>query len=229
MTQKQSNLQRRRLDVLKRMQEEYLQVFGVEGANGKKTMPKDAPKAKAYHAAGLLTILEKQGEEKFKEKLQSYIAANQATYNQKKAGKTVKAKPAKKVTMAAAPPAAANVAGNAVPEVPEMAAAANAPANAAAPTKKAGPPAALIAYMEKLEKAETALLDHMRSSKELAMALANSGGSASNINAKLFADICARCPKRRAAGSKTKKAAAGGKKKKSGGSASRKNRAANEY
>ncbi len=96
-----------------------------------------------------------------------------------------------------------------------------------APTKKGSPPRALMAYMAKLEKAETALLEHLRTSKELAMALANSGGSASNINSKLFADICARCPKRRVVGSKTKKAAATGKKKKSGGSASRKNRAAN--
>jgi hypothetical protein len=51
---------------------------------------KKAPKAKMYHAAGLLTIRERDGDEAYAAKLQEYINANRGKYN----GKTRKASPA---------------------------------------------------------------------------------------------------------------------------------------
>jgi hypothetical protein len=83
MSAKAKNLQSRRLALLEEMRAEYSRVFGDD---------KKAPKAKAYQAAGLLTIKEKQGEAAYKAKLQQYIDENQRKYQ----GKTVKAPKAPK-------------------------------------------------------------------------------------------------------------------------------------
>lgn len=78
MSAKAKDLQERRKALLEDMRAEYAKVFGDD---------KKAPKAKAWQAAGLLTIKEKQGEEAYKAKLQEYIASNQSKYS----GKTQKA------------------------------------------------------------------------------------------------------------------------------------------
>jgi hypothetical protein len=88
MSAKAKNLQSRRLALLEDMRAEYSKVFGDD---------KKAPKAKAWQAAGLLTIKEKQGDAAYKARLQEYINENQRKYN----GKTQKAprstKPVKSV------------------------------------------------------------------------------------------------------------------------------------
>jgi hypothetical protein len=78
MSAKAKNLQDRRKALFKEMQAEYAKVFGDD---------KKAPKAKMYHAAGLLTIRERDGDEAYAAKLQEYINANRGKYN----GKTRKA------------------------------------------------------------------------------------------------------------------------------------------
>ena len=78
MSAKAKDLQERRKALLEDMRAEYTKVFGDD---------KKAPKAKAWQAAGLLTIKEKQGNAAYKAKLQEYIASNQSKYS----GKTVKA------------------------------------------------------------------------------------------------------------------------------------------
>lgn len=94
MSPKAKDLQARRKALLGEMQEEYAKVFGDD---------KKAPKAKAYHAAGLLTIKERDGEAAYKAKLQEYIAENQRKFQ----GKTAKAPKAPKVSSAVSLPASA--------------------------------------------------------------------------------------------------------------------------
>ena len=74
MSIKAKDLQTRRKALFKNMQDEYKKVFGDD---------KKAPKAKMYHAAGLLTIRERDGEEAYAKKLQEYIEANQGKYSNK--------------------------------------------------------------------------------------------------------------------------------------------------
>jgi hypothetical protein len=74
MSAKAKDLQQRRKALFKEMQEAYAEVFGDD---------KKAPKAKMYHAAGLLTIRERDGEDAYKAKLQEYIQANQGKYTTK--------------------------------------------------------------------------------------------------------------------------------------------------
>jgi hypothetical protein len=78
MSAKAKDLQSRRLALLEDMRAEYSKIFGDD---------KKAPKAKAWQAAGLLTIKEKQGDAAYKAKLQEYINENQRKYN----GRTQKA------------------------------------------------------------------------------------------------------------------------------------------
>jgi hypothetical protein len=94
MSQKAKDLQARRKALLAEMQEEYTKVFGDD---------KKAPKAKAYHAAGLLTIKERDGEAAYQAKLQEYIAENQRKFQ----GKTAKAPKGPKVSSAVSLPASA--------------------------------------------------------------------------------------------------------------------------
>ena len=91
MSQKAKDLQARRKALLVEMQAEYAKVFGDD---------KKAPKAKAYHAAGLLTIKERDGNAAYQAKLQEYIAENQRKFQ----GKTAKAP---KVSSAVSLPASA--------------------------------------------------------------------------------------------------------------------------
>jgi len=81
MSAKAKDLQERRKALFKEMQAEYAKVFGDD---------KKAPKAKMYHAAGLLTIKEREGDAAYTAKLQEYINANRGKYD----GKTRKASPA---------------------------------------------------------------------------------------------------------------------------------------
>ena len=74
MSAKAKDLQERRKTLFKEMQAEYAKIFGDD---------KKAPKAKMYHAAGLLTIRERDGEDAYKAKLQEYIQANQGKYTTK--------------------------------------------------------------------------------------------------------------------------------------------------
>jgi len=74
MSAKAKDLQERRKALFKEMQGEYAKVFGND---------KKAPKAKMYHAAGLLTIRERDGEDAYQAKLQEYIQANQGKYTTK--------------------------------------------------------------------------------------------------------------------------------------------------
>ena len=74
MSAKAKDLQERRKGLFKEMQAEYAKVFGDD---------KKAPKAKMYHAAGLLTIRERDGEDAYQAKLQEYIQANQGKYTTK--------------------------------------------------------------------------------------------------------------------------------------------------
>jgi hypothetical protein len=96
MSAKAKDLQERRKALFKEMQAEYAKVFGDD---------KKAPKAKMYHAAGLLTIKEREGDAAYTAKLQEYIDANRGKYN----GKTRKAAPANTAAAAntAAPASAA--------------------------------------------------------------------------------------------------------------------------
>lgn len=99
MSAKAKDLQSRRKALLEDMRAEYAKVFGDD---------KKAPKAKAWQAAGLLTIKEKQGEEAYKAKLQEYISTNQSKYSGKtqKAPKTAPKAPSfnsSAVSMAATP------------------------------------------------------------------------------------------------------------------------------
>ena len=94
MSQKAKDLQARRKALLTEMQAEYTKVFGDD---------KKAPKAKAYHAAGLLTIKERDGNAAYQSKLQEYIAENQRKFQ----GKTAKAPKAPKVSSAMSLPASA--------------------------------------------------------------------------------------------------------------------------
>jgi len=72
MSAKAKDLQSRRKALLEDMRKEYAAVFGDD---------KKAPKAKAYQAAGLLTIRERDGEDAYKAKLKEYISANQGKYS----------------------------------------------------------------------------------------------------------------------------------------------------
>ena len=93
MSAKAKDLQSRRKALLEDMRAEYAKVFGDD---------KKAPKAKAWQAAGLLTIKEKQGDAAYKAKLQEYISTNQSKYS----GKTLKAPkavPSSAVSIAATP------------------------------------------------------------------------------------------------------------------------------
>jgi len=74
MSVKAKDLQERRKALFKEMQAEYAKVFGDD---------KKAPKAKMYHAAGLLTIKERDGDAAYAAKLQEYIQANQGKYGNK--------------------------------------------------------------------------------------------------------------------------------------------------
>jgi len=74
MSAKAKDLQERRKALFKEMQAEYARVFGDD---------KKAPKAKMYHAAGLLTIKERDGDAAYSAKLQEYIQANQGKYGNK--------------------------------------------------------------------------------------------------------------------------------------------------
>jgi len=74
MSAKAKDLQERRKALFKEMQGEYAKIFGDD---------KKAPKAKMYHAAGLLTIRERDGEDAYQAKLQEYIQANQGKYTTK--------------------------------------------------------------------------------------------------------------------------------------------------
>ena len=108
MSAKAKDLQTRRKALFAEMQQEYAKVFGDD---------KKAPKAKMYHAAGLLTIKERDGDEAYMAKLQEYIDANRGKYTNK----------TRKVSPSAAPAAAAaaaNSPGTASPIVrsPESAA-----------------------------------------------------------------------------------------------------------
>lgn len=86
MSAKAKDLQARRKALFEEMKKEYANVFGDD---------KKAPKAKMYHAAGLLTIRERDGEEAYRKKLEEYIMNNQGKYLNKtqksKAPKTAKA------------------------------------------------------------------------------------------------------------------------------------------
>ena len=86
MSAKAKDLQARRKALFEEMKKEYANVFGDD---------KKAPKAKMYHAAGLLTIRERDGEEAYRKKLEEYIMNNQGKYMNKtqkvKAPKTAKA------------------------------------------------------------------------------------------------------------------------------------------
>jgi len=73
----QASLQERRAKTLEDMRAAYTEAFGDD---------KKAPKAKAYHAAGLTTIRERDGESAFQAKLQEYIAENSSKYT----GRTTK-------------------------------------------------------------------------------------------------------------------------------------------
>lgn len=90
MSAKAKDLQERRKALFKEMQAEYAKVFGDD---------KKAPKAKMYHAAGLLTIRERDGDEAYAAKLQEYIDTNRGKYN----GKTRKASPAAAASSNGAP------------------------------------------------------------------------------------------------------------------------------
>ena len=105
MSAKAKDLQTRRKALFEEMKQEYAKVFGDD---------KKAPKAKMYHAAGLLTIKERDGDEAYMAKLQEYIDANRGKYTNK----------TRKVSPSAAPAAAANSPGTASPIVrsPESAA-----------------------------------------------------------------------------------------------------------
>jgi hypothetical protein len=74
MSAKAQDLQARRKALLGEMSQEYAKVFGDD---------KKAPKAKAYHAAGLLSIREKEGEKAYKAKLREYINENRGKYTAK--------------------------------------------------------------------------------------------------------------------------------------------------
>lgn len=74
MSAKAKDLQTRRKALFEEMKQEYAKVFGDD---------KKAPKAKMYHAAGLLTIKERDGDEAYMAKLQEYIDANRGKYTNK--------------------------------------------------------------------------------------------------------------------------------------------------
>lgn len=102
MSAKAKDLQERRKALFKEMQAEYAKVFGDD---------KKAPKAKMYHAAGLLTIKEREGDAAYTAKLQEYIDANRGKYE----GKTRKAAPAAATPAAAtASPASAAQSGRTI-------------------------------------------------------------------------------------------------------------------
>lgn len=74
MSAKAKDLQTRRKALFEEMKQEYTKVFGDD---------KKAPKAKMYHAAGLLTIKERDGDEAYMAKLQEYIDSNRGKYTNK--------------------------------------------------------------------------------------------------------------------------------------------------
>ena len=75
----QAGLQEKRAKTLEDMRAAYKEAFGDD---------KKAPKAKAYHAAGLTTIRERDGENAFQAKLQEHIAENRSKYEGKPTRKT---------------------------------------------------------------------------------------------------------------------------------------------
>jgi arsenate reductase-like glutaredoxin family protein len=79
----QAGLQERRSKTLEDMRAAYKDAFGDD---------KKAPKAKAYHAAGLTTIRERDGENAFQAKLQEHIAENRSKYEGKPTRKTAASK-----------------------------------------------------------------------------------------------------------------------------------------